>query len=153
MAEVYAGRLPMPIDLGDEDHWDRAMLDKYLDEIAGGVTGDWERSNRALPHNSPSTSSSSGRRATTITITTPARRAMAGGIYTRLPDLRDPKFGGALAACDGHRKRGVTEMVKVPKLIDLYQKSPIYRDLKPGSRKVYDIALAKLERLPTLRAS
>jgi len=70
-------------------------------------------------------------------------------IYTRLPDLRDPKFGGALAACQGHRKRGATvEMVTVPKLIDLYQKSPIYREeLKPGSRKLYDIQLAKLERL------
>lgn len=75
------------------------------------------------------------------------KKADGKRIYTRLPDLRDPKFGGALAACDGHRKRGVTEIVKVPKLIDLYQKSSMYRDLRPGSRKVYDIALAKLERL------
>ena len=47
MAEVYAGRLPMPVELGGEDHWDRAQLDKYLDEIAGGI-GNWEKEQPGL---------------------------------------------------------------------------------------------------------
>lgn len=69
-------------------------------------------------------------------------------VYSRLPDLRDVKFGGSYAALLGHRNRaGTTELVRVPKLIDLYQRSPAYRALSPASVKLYDIYLRRLERL------
>lgn len=33
--EVAAGRLPMPVKLGNRDHWCRHALDKALDRITG----------------------------------------------------------------------------------------------------------------------
>lgn len=69
-------------------------------------------------------------------------------VYARLPDLRDPKFGGSLAALQGHRNRtGPADPIKVPKLVDLYQRSPAYRALAPSSQKLYDIYLRRLEKL------
>lgn len=46
-AEVYAGRLSMPFDLGGEDHWDRAKLDYDLDRLTG-ETSDWRRDQPGL---------------------------------------------------------------------------------------------------------
>lgn len=68
-------------------------------------------------------------------------------VYTRLPDIGDRRFWDSYAACKGHRNRAPTILLQVPKLIDLYQRSPAYKDLKPSSRRVYDIYLARLERL------
>lgn len=69
-------------------------------------------------------------------------------IYRRLPDLRDPSFGGALAAMQGHRNRAKpVDIVRVPKLIDLYQKSGEYGDLTASSKRIYDIYLARLASL------
>jgi len=69
-------------------------------------------------------------------------------VFARLPDLRDVKFGGSYAAMLGHRnRRGPTEMLRIPKLIDLYQKSAVYRGHSPATLKRYDIYLRRLERL------
>lgn len=71
-------------------------------------------------------------------------------VYVRLPALRSSDFGGSYAALMGHRTRnaGVTvDLMRVPKLVGLYEKSPAYRALKPASKKRYDIYLRKLERL------
>lgn len=38
--EVADGRLPMPVKLGNSEHWSKALLDKALDAIAGGAN-DW----------------------------------------------------------------------------------------------------------------
>lgn len=77
-------------------------------------------------------------------------------IYTRLPDLRSLEFGGAYAACMGHRTRGRTasDVIRVPRLVDLYQRGKDYKDMKASSQRLYDIALRKLEKLlPTAPVS
>lgn len=38
--EVAAGRLPMPVKLGNSEHWDIAELDEALSQISGR-TKDW----------------------------------------------------------------------------------------------------------------
>lgn len=38
--EVLAGRLPPPMMLGGKDHWDRKVLDSYLDGPSGR---DWRK--------------------------------------------------------------------------------------------------------------
>lgn len=44
--EVAAGRLPVPVQLGKAEHWDRGALDKALEYLSGGGEGDWRsRSN------------------------------------------------------------------------------------------------------------
>lgn len=69
-------------------------------------------------------------------------------VYARLPALRSPEFGGSYAALLGHRNRkGPADMLRVPKLIDLYQRGPDYRGLADASRKLYDIYLRRLEKL------
>lgn len=46
--EVAAGRLPMPVKLGNNEHWSKARVDEALDAIAGGATNDW-RAQLGLP--------------------------------------------------------------------------------------------------------
>ena len=41
--EVAAGRLPLPVKLGKQDHWSRAALDEYLARIAGEAGDDWRK--------------------------------------------------------------------------------------------------------------
>jgi hypothetical protein len=41
-AEVMAGRLPLPVKLGGEDHWDRDALDDDLSRISGRIA-DWRK--------------------------------------------------------------------------------------------------------------
>lgn len=75
-------------------------------------------------------------------------------VYTRLPDLRDLAFGGSYAVLMGHRNRApARELMTVPKLIDLFQRSADYRDLSENSKKHYDIYLSRLAKLlPTAPA-
>lgn len=69
-------------------------------------------------------------------------------VYARLPDLRDVKFGGSYAAMLGHRNRGTkTDLVRVPKLIDLYERSRAHTGLSAATRKLYNIYLRRLEKL------
>lgn len=42
LAEVAAGRLPLPVKLGGEDHWLRDDVDQDLLRIAG-QSGDWRK--------------------------------------------------------------------------------------------------------------
>lgn len=76
-------------------------------------------------------------------------------VLARLPDLRDPKFGGSLAALQGHRsRRAPVELLKVPKLVDEYESSPAWRALSPNSQRLYEIYLRRLEKLlPTAPAA
>jgi integrase len=76
-------------------------------------------------------------------------------VWARLPDLRSPDFGGALATMQGHRNRRPNNAgLTIPELVDLYQRSPAYRDLAVSSRYNYDLYLRRLERLlPTAPAS
>lgn len=75
-------------------------------------------------------------------------------VYTRLPDLRDAGFGGSYAALMGHRNRGRTpDLLRVPALIERYQKSPKYAELSGATHKVYGIYLQRLANgLPTAPA-
>ncbi len=41
--EVAAGRLPMPVKLGNREHWSRIALDECLARIAGENGGDWRK--------------------------------------------------------------------------------------------------------------
>ena len=41
--EVAAGRLPMPVKLGGEDHWCRHDLDGALDRLTGAGAPDWRK--------------------------------------------------------------------------------------------------------------
>jgi len=68
-------------------------------------------------------------------------------VWTRLPDQNDPSFYPSYAACLGHRNRSHVDEIKVPKLIDLFQRSPVFRALSPGTQRIYNIYLARLERL------
>jgi integrase len=69
-------------------------------------------------------------------------------VYARLPDLRSMDFGGSYAALMGHRNRGPkAERLTVPKVVDLYQMSPDYKSLSAASKKLYDIYLARLNKL------
>ena len=69
-------------------------------------------------------------------------------VYVRLPGLRDSAFGGSYAALLGHRNRqAATDLLRVPKLIEMFQVSPAYRGLAPASVKLYDIYLRRLEKL------
>lgn len=69
-------------------------------------------------------------------------------VYARLPSPRSADFGGRYAALLGHRNRGHrTELVRVPKLIDLYQKGRAYQRLSDASKRLYDIYLRRLEKL------
>lgn len=38
--EVNEGRLPLPVKLGDSEHWSRRKLDEALDALHGDA-GDW----------------------------------------------------------------------------------------------------------------
>lgn len=76
-------------------------------------------------------------------------------IYARLPDVTDPLFPGRYAAlCAGRTKRGnVAALLTVPRLIDLYQRSPHWRGHADATRKVYTIYLDRLAKLlPTAPA-
>lgn len=39
--EVQSGRLPMPIKLGNSEHWSRAAIDERIGRLLGGGRGDW----------------------------------------------------------------------------------------------------------------
>jgi hypothetical protein len=46
--EVVAGRLPMPVKLGNNEHWSKVRIDAALEAIAGGSANDW-RAKLGLP--------------------------------------------------------------------------------------------------------
>jgi hypothetical protein len=41
--EVAGGRLPMPVKLGNSDHWSRTAIDEMLGQITGDTTPDWRK--------------------------------------------------------------------------------------------------------------
>lgn len=67
-------------------------------------------------------------------------------IYTRLPALNDTAFAMAYAnACAVRTKRqNVVGELTVPALVDLYRKSPKWRGLSDGTRRIYNIYLDRL---------
>jgi integrase len=76
-------------------------------------------------------------------------------VWKRLPDVRSDEFGGAYAAMLGHRsRRAKPGALTIPQLIDLYERSPAYRDLAKSSQKNYGIYLRHLAKLlPTAPAA
>lgn len=47
--EIVRGRLPLPVKLGDEDHWSRDQLDAALDRLLGHkAKGDWRKEQPGL---------------------------------------------------------------------------------------------------------
>lgn len=68
-------------------------------------------------------------------------------VYKRLPDPSSREFGRVYAALLGHRTRRVSPevLMTVSKLIELYEKSPVFSKLSPASRKSYGIHLRKVE--------
>ncbi len=40
-SEVVAQRLPMPVQLGNRERWNRRALDEALDRLSGAVVPDW----------------------------------------------------------------------------------------------------------------
>ena len=81
----------------------------------------------------------------------------AGGkvVWKRLPDINDLSFWPTYGALLGHRNRKPVSVLTVPKLIDLYQKSPHYKTkLTAGSRSRYDIYLRRFaDLMPTAPAA
>lgn len=72
-------------------------------------------------------------------------------VWAKLPSIKSPDFGASYAAMLGHRNRQTPDAaVKIPELIDLFQRSREYTRLAANSRRVYDTYLLALERaLPT----
>ena len=44
--EVAAGRLPLPIHFGGQDHWSRVAIDEALERLAGDRLPDWREGSR-----------------------------------------------------------------------------------------------------------
>ena len=67
-------------------------------------------------------------------------------VYSRLPDIRDPRFANSYAAAQGARTKraNAQSFLTVAKLIDLYQRSPQFRKLSEASQKLYCIYHAKV---------
>lgn len=41
--EVTAGRLPLPVRLGNSEHWSRAAVDEALDRLTGDNAPSWRQ--------------------------------------------------------------------------------------------------------------
>jgi len=41
--EIAAGRLPMPVKVGNTDHWSRAAIDASVESLAGESVDDWRK--------------------------------------------------------------------------------------------------------------
>lgn len=39
--EVAGGRLPIPVKLGNSEHWSRVAIDEMLGRLTGDTTPDW----------------------------------------------------------------------------------------------------------------
>jgi integrase len=76
-------------------------------------------------------------------------------LWARLPDIRSPDWGGVYAAFLGHRNRRPEKTgLTIPELIDLYERSPAYRELAASSQYNYGIYLRRLASLlPTAPAA
>lgn len=47
LAEVACGRLPLPVRIGGEDHWDRTAIDEDINRLSGRSLG-WEKDQPGL---------------------------------------------------------------------------------------------------------
>lgn len=47
LQEVAIGRLPLPVRIGGEDHWDRAAIDEDINRLSGRAY-DWEKDQPGL---------------------------------------------------------------------------------------------------------
>ncbi|WP_010544273.1 site-specific integrase [Sphingomonas elodea] len=67
-------------------------------------------------------------------------------IYKRLPPLGDPAFGATYAALLAGRTRreNVAAELTVPKLVDLFQRSPEFRQLAHSTQNTYGIYLRRI---------
>jgi integrase len=71
------------------------------------------------------------------------RNANGAKVYAKLPPKDSPSFGATYAVMVGHRNRGAAgdPALIVPKLIDLFEKSPRFRKYAAGTQRVYRIYL------------
>jgi hypothetical protein len=70
---------------------------------------------------------------------TGAKKANGKPILARLPDRADPTFGSVYASLMAGRTRRakVASELKLPQMIDLYERSPEFRALKPATQSAY----------------
>lgn len=67
---------------------------------------------------------------------------------TRLPDIKDKRFGGSYAAAQAARtKREPIAFLTIAKLIDQFQRSTEFRKLASNTRTLYDVYLRELHEL------
>lgn len=81
--------------------------------------------------------------------------AKGKAVLVRLPPIDSPQFGATYAAMLAAMKRraNATAELKVPELIDLYQRSPKYDALSDGTQKIYGIYLKQFrDEFPTAPA-
>lgn len=45
-AEVFDGRLPVPVMLGGSEHWSRVLIDQAIDRITGDVAPNWRSASK-----------------------------------------------------------------------------------------------------------
>lgn len=62
-------------------------------------------------------------------------------IYIKLPPKDSPSFGATYAAMTGHRGREPDTLLTVPKLVELFEKSPKFAKYSAGTKKAYAIYL------------
>lgn len=74
---------------------------------------------------------------------TGARDDRGSRILSRLPDIRDPKFGTALQAANGQRtkRKGAENVKSFDWLCRLYERSPEWRRLSAASKSLYALHL------------
>jgi hypothetical protein len=49
--EVVSGRLPLPVQLGHGEKWQRRALDEAIDRLAGAAVPDWRAGSRLYEEN------------------------------------------------------------------------------------------------------
>lgn len=79
---------------------------------------------------------------------TGAKNDVGKPVLRRLPDIKSLEFGPALvAAQSGRKRRGQTrDVLTVGRLIELYEKSPEYRDLAKSTRSNYALYMGQIAR-------
>lgn len=79
---------------------------------------------------------------------TGVRNDKGATIYKRLPDIRDPNFGGVLAAYKaGRTKRdSISPLLTLDGFIHMYEQSPAFDDLAASTKRVYTIHLRAIEK-------
>lgn len=97
--EVASGRLPRPVWLGGDDHWDLVILDHDLSRLSGDVS-DWRKDQPGLNAASPSVRPARKGNSAVRSVFSPAQIAERWGVgshtvysWLRAGDLRHFRIG------------------------------------------------------------